>query len=86
MVRTQVQLTEKQVRELKAMAAKRNVSIAALIRLSVDNMLASSRLADHAEIRRRTIAAAGCCHSGVGDLSERHDDYFVESVVDPVSE
>lgn len=74
MVRTQVQLTEKQVGELKAVAAKQKVAVAALIRMSVDKMLA-----DDAEIRRRAIAAAGCCHSGVGDLSERHDDYLEEA-------
>ena len=79
MVRTQIQLTEKQVSELKALAAKRKVSTAALIRISVDKMLASGQFVDDAEIRRRAIAAAGCFHSGVGDLSERHDDYLEET-------
>lgn len=37
MIRTQIQLTEEQARALKALAAARHVSVAELIRQSVDD-------------------------------------------------
>ena len=79
MVRTQIQLTEQQSRELKRVAAQQGVSTAALIRHFVDRMLSVERLPDDAEVRRRAIAAAGRLHSGTGDLSLRHDDYAAEA-------
>jgi 16S rRNA U516 pseudouridylate synthase RsuA-like enzyme len=79
MVRTQVQLTENQARELKSMAARQGVSMAALVRRSVDRMLLVERVPDEDEVRRRAIAAAGRIHSGTGDLAARHDDYAAEA-------
>lgn len=78
MVRTQIQLTEEQARSLKTMAAKKGVSVAALIRSGIDLALASGVLTDDAEIRRRALSVVGCVHSGTGDLSARHDDYLAE--------
>jgi hypothetical protein len=79
MVRTQIQLTEEQSRELDRLAGKRGVSKAALIRSSVDMMLALTKSPDDAEVRERAIRAAGRLHSGTGDLASRHDDYAVEA-------
>ncbi len=79
MVRTQIQLTEEQSRMIKAAAARDGISISAVIRRCVDkDSTLANRLADDAEIRRRAIEAIGCCRSGLGDLSERHDDYLDE--------
>ncbi|MCL5103043.1 MAG: ribbon-helix-helix protein, CopG family [Armatimonadetes bacterium] len=79
MVRTQIQLTEEQARRLAALAAKRGVSRAALIRKSVEKMLVAERVSDDAVLRRKAIAAAGALHSGTGDLSARHDEYAAEA-------
>jgi len=79
MVRTQIQLTDAQARELKDIAARQGTSMAALIRRFVDRMLPVERIADEDEVRRRAIAAAGRVHSGTGDLAAKHDDYAVEA-------
>ncbi len=82
MIRTQIQLTESQVREVKRWADERGVSMAAIIREAVDAHLRDSGRPSWDEIVERAIAAAGTAHSGLGDLAERHDDYLAESVMD----
>jgi hypothetical protein len=54
MVRTQIQLTERQARELKKMAAREGVSMAVM----------------------------GKFHSGLKDVSRRHDHYLAEAFDD----
>ena len=65
MHRTQVQLTESQVRELKNMAAAQNKSMAELIRQAVDILLRRSGEVDREERKRRAIVAAGRFRSGL---------------------
>jgi Arc/MetJ-type ribon-helix-helix transcriptional regulator len=79
MYRTQVQLTESQIRALKDMASAQNRSMAELIRQAVDILLRSSGEIDQEERKRRAIAAAGRFHSGHGDLSTEHDRYLSEA-------
>ena len=79
MVRTQIQLTEEQARKLKRVAKDRGISMAAMIRRSIDSVLALECNPDDAEVRARAIAAAGRLHSGSGDLSSKHDLYAVEA-------
>ena len=79
MIRTQVQLTEEQARVLKNLASIRQVSVAELIRQSVDTLIRSSREIDAEERRRRAIAAAGRFRSGASDISAKHDEYLVEA-------
>jgi hypothetical protein len=85
MVRTQVQLTKEQAAELKRLALERGVSVAELVRKGVDAVLRESRGLSREERKRRALALPSF-RSGVSDLSRRHDDYFVESVLDPVQE
>ena len=80
MIRTQVQLTEEQARALRNLASIRQVSIAELIRQSVDALVRSSTEIDAEERRRRAIAAAGRFHSGESDISTKHDQYLVEAL------
>ena len=82
MVRTQVQLTEEQARYLHEMAAKEGVSLAELIRRSVEAMMRNRHEPSLEERRQRAIALAGRFHSGVPDLAARHDDYFAEACED----
>lgn len=67
MIRTQVQLTEEQVRALKEIALQENASIADLTRNAI---LMTER-------RHRALAVVGRCRSGQADVSERHDEYLV---------
>lgn len=76
MVRTQIQMTEEQVEELKRIAAAEHRSMADLIRQAVDIFIATRAGADIEERRSRTIAVAGRFHSKTGDLSEAHDKYL----------
>ena len=81
MVRTQIQLTEEQIRDLKNLAAERNVSLAELIRNSVDNFIRSSKGISLSERRKRAIAISGRFTSiqPGANVSEDHDEYLVES-------
>ena len=79
MVRTQIQLTERQSIRLRALASRHRLSVAEIIRRAVDDTLAAEARDNHEEARRRAISAIGCVHSGVRDLSEKHDDYVLEA-------
>ena len=79
MIRTQIQLTEQQVQRLKALAHARGVSMAELIRESVDKLLASPEVVDLEERKRRALAIVGMFRSDVPDLSTNHDHYLAEA-------
>ena len=78
MVRTQIQLTEKQARLLKQLAAAQGRSMADLIRTSVDALLARPGAHDDDLRRTRAQRAGGRFRSGVGDLSTRHDRHLAD--------
>lgn len=78
MVRTQIQLTEKQARRLKQLAAAQGRSMADLIRSSVDVLLSQPEANDDQVRRTRALRAAGRFRSGTGDLSSQHDHHLVE--------
>jgi hypothetical protein len=77
-IRTQIQLTEEQSRELKALAVKENVSMAELIRQAVDHWLKTVKPVSQTGQRRRGLAIVGRFRSGESDISERHDEYLAE--------
>ena len=79
MVRTQIQLTERQARELKRMAAREGVSMAEVIRRAVDAKIrGGSGEVPWQERVRRAQAAMGKFRSGLKDVAKRHDDYLAE--------
>ena len=78
MVRTQIQLTDTQARDLKRLAAARHLSMAELIRRGVDAVLRSNTVMDIAEKRKRALALAGKFRSGQRDISKQHDKYLTE--------
>ncbi|MGB3713123.1 MAG: CopG family transcriptional regulator [Candidatus Promineifilaceae bacterium] len=78
MVRTQIQLTEEQSRILKRMALDRDVSMAELIRQSVDQFVGSSGELAPEQIRQRALSVIGIGFSGVTDLGQEHDHYLDE--------
>ena len=79
MVRTQIQLTEEQVRGLKKIAAARHLSVAELIRRSVDAILKTNILVDSEERYKRAMQTAGGFSSGKRDISRKHDNYLEEA-------
>lgn len=72
-----MQLTEEQFRRLRDAAARRDVSIAELIREAVDRHLASD--APPVVRRMRAVAAIGGFRSGGHDVSESHDDHLADA-------
>lgn len=80
MIRTQVQLSESQMQQLKDLARRRGVPLAALIREGADLVIRSGGKMDEAERRRRAMAAAGRFHSGRTDLAREHDRHLAEAL------
>jgi len=80
MIRTQIQLTEEQWQALKKLAASRRVSMAELIRQSVDLLVQTPEVVSIQEKRRKALEVVGKFHSdGPTDLAEKHDDHLAES-------
>jgi len=80
MVRTQVQLTEQQVRRLRHKARDEGVSLAEIVRRCVERGLADE--APHrGALYDRAAALVGQFADGADrpDLSARHDDYLDET-------
>jgi hypothetical protein len=80
MVRTQIQLTEKQARRLRAQARDRGLSLAEVIRRCVDKGLAEE-MPDRAALFDRAARLVGRFRDrqGARDLSSKHDRYFAET-------
>jgi len=72
-IRTQISLTEPQMRRLKLEAQRRRVPIAALVREAVDRYVPADP-GDRDAKFARALAVVGSCHSGSGDVSARHDE------------
>ena len=83
MIRTQVQLTEQQLLQLRKLAAERGLSISELVRNGVDTILDHAEREEHGDRVQRAIAAAGRFHSGRADVARRHDDYLVAAYETP---
>lgn len=69
-----IQLEDAQSQQLRRLAAERGVSVAALIREAVDELLA--RNSDTSRWERALNAPTYA--SGAGDVSEEHDRYLAE--------
>jgi len=79
MVRTQIQLSEKQSRAVKERAKQHRMSVAEYVRRALDRSLGEESTPRREELIERAIAAAGCGHSGLGDISAKHDEYLDEA-------
>jgi hypothetical protein len=79
MIRTQIQLTEGQSSHLREIALAENVSIAELIRRSVDTYLQNYTDPSFEERKRNALSIIGIADSGLGDLSANHDVYLTEA-------
>jgi len=79
MIRTQIQLSESQLEQLRELARRRGVPIAALIREGADLLIRSSGVPNEADRKWRALAASGRFHSGHDDLAEAHDRYLADA-------
>jgi len=79
MVRTQIQLTDQQAERIKRIAAARHVSMAEVIRNSVDSFTQTLEQDDQAARKERARAIAGRFSSGTSDLSRNHDKNLAEA-------
>jgi hypothetical protein len=77
-IRTQISLTEDQMRRLRSEARRRGVPIAAVVRDAVDRVVPGGP-ADRDELLSRALAAAGRFDSGTGDVAARHDEIAGEA-------
>jgi len=82
MIRTQLQLTEKQAEKLRRLAKRNGISQAEVVRRLLDRKIETDVLPDWEELKRRALAVAGIRHADITDLSTRHDDYFVEAIME----
>jgi len=79
MVRTQIQLTEDQAKELKKIAQSRHLSVAELIRKAVDTVIKSNTVVNAEERHKRAMEIVGKFSSGKHDVSKKHDLYLTEA-------
>jgi hypothetical protein len=77
MVRTQIQLTEQQLRKLRARARESGISLAEAIRRCVDFALADE-VNDRSELYERASRIIGRFpdREGATDLAREHDNYL----------
>ena len=78
MVRTQIQLTEEQSKRLKAMASDEGVSVAELIRRSIDQYTQGHPQPYREELIHRSFAVVGKYISGLSDVGVNHDKYLAD--------
>jgi hypothetical protein len=74
--RIQIYLQPEQLSRLRAIADRRNVSIAELVRQGVDRLLDDLPIEDDP-----LLDIIGLVDDGPNDLSERHDTYLAETIV-----
>lgn len=79
MIRTQIQLTEEQFQNVKLLAASRGISMAELIRRSIDQTIGSAGLPGWEERKRRALEVVGKYDSGLPDIGLEHDRYLEEA-------
>lgn len=81
MLRTQISLTEEQMRQLKTLSAERGESIAEIIRQAIDTMIQSQSFTTREQQRQRALAAAGrfTLIEPDANVSRDHDNYLDEA-------
>jgi hypothetical protein len=81
MVRTQIQLTEEQAARVKAIARRRGVSMATVIREAVDRV-DDDRARSERDGWDRFADGVGAFRGGPANVSEHHDEELVRAYED----
>jgi hypothetical protein len=79
MVRTQIQLTERQAALIRRAATERKVSMAEAIRQGIELLLQQSIVPDREQRIQRAMETAGRFRSGHSNTSETHDEVLAEA-------
>jgi len=79
MTRTQVQLTDNQLKALRQASITSGKSVSELIRQGVDQYLAGRSELAREERIERAIRVAGRFSSGLSDVSAKHDKHLAEA-------
>jgi len=79
MIRTQVQLTEDQLKALRRLSAATGRSTAELIRNGIDQYLVGKRITNAKDRIERALRVAGRFSSGRSDVSAEHDRHLGEA-------
>lgn len=79
MVRTQIQLTEEQVKKIRKIAASRGVAMAEVIRDAIEGAIRSRAGTVSEERRERALEIVGKFRSGKRNVSKKHDAYLAEA-------
>jgi hypothetical protein len=82
MIRTQIQLSETQMRALRELAAEKDESISELVRQGVDLLLLDSGVVDRRARLQQAANCAGRFRSGLPDLAVEHDRYLQEDILE----
>lgn len=77
MIRTRVSLTAEQMRRLRREAKRRHMSLAAVVREAVDQVVPDEDRSRSDRIDA-LMGAAGSAASGTGDVAVRHDDVLAD--------
>ncbi|KQC15078.1 MAG: hypothetical protein APR63_12825 [Desulfuromonas sp. SDB] len=78
MIRTQIQLTEKQAEALKKLSSEKDVSISELIRRGVDLLLKTDLISNNELKKKNALKLSGLHKTGCKNLSTHHDYYIYE--------
>jgi len=76
MKRTQIQLTDEQYKLLKSISTQRDVSMAEIIRESINNYTAGINVMSDDKKYKKVQEVIGKFSSGKKDISVRHDYYL----------
>ncbi len=79
MIRTQVQLTEDQLKGLRQLSTATGRSTADLIRSGIDQYLVGRGVSNREDRTDRAIRVAGMFSSGCADVSTDHDRHLAEA-------
>jgi len=79
MIRTQVQLTEQQIADLRKLSVSTGRSVADLVRQAFDSLLNTKSTSRPAHQVERALRVAGKFSSGSTDVSTHHNRYLAEA-------
>ena len=78
MMTIEIQLTDKQPKQMTALAEAEGVSVADLTRLSIDKHNQGHPQSDREELKRKSLPLIGRYSSGLDDVGKNHDECLAD--------